>query len=136
MTRIGQNREQRGISCTRELQLQRRGSSKLCPASIRDIRKFCLRQLVRETVYRAKYRQKRFRGLESAATATGSAVATIKVTDTVIQFVNELLVGKPTQVLPVRGSKQPTGGRYIALGNWNTTGSKNISYGISYERRR
>lgn len=36
------------------------------PTSIGDIRKFCLRQLVRETVYRAKYRQKRFRGLEGA----------------------------------------------------------------------
>lgn len=73
--------------------------------SIGDIRKFCLRQLVRETVYRAKYRQKRFRGLEGALYVRGG---TIKVTDTVIQFVNELPVGKP-RVLPVRASSQPTG---------------------------
>lgn len=46
-----------------------------------DIRKFCLQQLTRQTVYRAKYRQKRFRGLEAVLYVRGG---TIKVTDTVI----------------------------------------------------
>lgn len=69
------------------------------------IPKFCLSPLVAETVYGAKYRQERFRVGRRVILYVRSG--TIKVTDTVIHFVNELPVGKPPAL--VRERPEPTG---------------------------